>query len=1224
MAGSRHSIYVDLIADVSGLRAGLNQAGGQLDGFAARSTPAKAGLLALGVAGGIAGAAVVKGLMAAAAEAIKFDAAMANVNSIAQMSGAELRATGDTLVSLSRTLPQSATVLAEGLYDVASSGFMGADGMKVLTAAATSASAGMSTTAVAARAITAVLNAYHLPAAQAADVSDTLFQTVKLGVITFEQLSHTIGEYVGSAQALGVSFPETGAAIATMTLNGVAAEQAGTALNGVLSKLIVPSTKLAPLFKSAGYESGTAAIKALGFAGTMNMIAKATGGSAEAMQGMFPDIQALQGALALTSNQGKIYNQVTGQIVDPTQRAGSAAAALAEQAKSAQFQLGILANTAMSVGLNAGRALMPFIAGAAAALSGLAIEGSSSREALAPLGMLFEALASTGGHLWQALLDIGTAYGGLAVNIGGIALGALGAALTVVAQAAAGVAVGVQFLTGTLAAHSTTALGLAITVAVLSGAFQALALAVLAPIGTAITVGYVAFASFILNTAHAIAQMSAVAVAGSVGVAALVLALSMLVVKGFQATTEGADRAREATSALFEGFAAGSAAYAGAADQATAYSDAQADVYNQMSTWERMTGAFSGRTWELKAASDAATKSAEEHSLAQERAHSVLLVTADLFGLTTDAVLELAAVNNIDLGSENITQTSAAMEALASATAATSLGSSTVAVALTQMQAPLTQSKEQIKAAAAEIKLFGDALRSFVDPLTAYTGLLDAKQAKENQSAQTAATAHGKTGVAWQTLVVTARVSVAEYLLELQKMVTAQLNWQINMTLLSAKVSADTLAELGKMGPAGAPLVAQLVNASAGELGKLEGLFSARAKAATDGVAAMWIAANPVLRQVAATLGQGMANDLAAQLNAGTITVAQIVARYGQTVVGGLAPYLASIGMERFQNDSFLQAFFRPEQFGPYIPGRAGGGLLSGPGGPKGDKILGLDKNSGLPTAWVSDREYVVNAQSTAAHLPLLQAINAGRLAAGGFVVPGPFRSAPSGPPISTLADRTMGVEYKVAVARAAQAAALQASRLAADGMGSASGLTVHAAAVREQIMDLFGARNIGGWRPQDAYGEHSSGRALDIMTGSDVQLGSRVASWLMSNQASLGVKWAIWQQAINTGSGWRGMEDRGSPTQNHRDHVHVFLSYADGGQVGSLGRPHNRDRGGPLLPGYTYNGTGRSELVVPDRPATTRAEPAARADRRIQVDNITMVNSRATATELARTLAWL
>jgi hypothetical protein len=31
-----------------------------------------------------------------------------------------------------------------------------------------------------------------------------------------------------------------------------------------------------------------------------------------------------------------------------------------------------------------------------------------------------------------------------------------------------------------------------------------------------------------------------------------------------------------------------------------------------------------------------------------------------------------------------------------------------------------------------------------------------------------------------------------------------------------------------------------------------------------------------------------------------------------------------------------------------------------------------------------------------------------------------------------------------------------------------------------------------------------------------------------------------IWRQRINSGTGWRAMEDRGSITQNHYDHVHV------------------------------------------------------------------------------------
>jgi phosphatidylserine decarboxylase len=72
--------------------------------------------------------------------------------------------------------------------------------------------------------------------------------------------------------------------------------------------------------------------------------------------------------------------------------------------------------------------------------------------------------------------------------------------------------------------------------------------------------------------------------------------------------------------------------------------------------------------------------------------------------------------------------------------------------------------------------------------------------------------------------------------------------------------------------------------------------------------------------------------------------------------------------------------------------------------------------------------------------------------------------------------------------------------------------------------------------------GMHSQGRALDIMVSSD--LGSEIAAWLQDHAAELGVTELIWRQRIWTteraGDGWRSMEDRGSPTANHMDHVHV------------------------------------------------------------------------------------
>ncbi|MCA2223478.1 coiled-coil domain-containing protein [Nonomuraea aurantiaca] len=80
--------------------------------------------------------------------------------------------------------------------------------------------------------------------------------------------------------------------------------------------------------------------------------------------------------------------------------------------------------------------------------------------------------------------------------------------------------------------------------------------------------------------------------------------------------------------------------------------------------------------------------------------------------------------------------------------------------------------------------------------------------------------------------------------------------------------------------------------------------------------------------------------------------------------------------------------------------------------------------------------------------------------------------------------------------------------------------------------------------------GEHPLGRACDFMmsTGGTMPsaahqaLGDRVAAWALENKDKLGVKYVIWKQRINQGSGWSSMSDRGSITENHFDHVHISM----------------------------------------------------------------------------------
>lgn len=94
----------------------------------------------------------------------------------------------------------------------------------------------------------------------------------------------------------------------------------------------------------------------------------------------------------------------------------------------------------------------------------------------------------------------------------------------------------------------------------------------------------------------------------------------------------------------------------------------------------------------------------------------------------------------------------------------------------------------------------------------------------------------------------------------------------------------------------------------------------------------------------------------------------------------------------------------------------------------------------------------------------------------------------------------------------------------------------------------------IGGYRAQDPYPDHPSGRALDIMIPDALseegkKLGTAVRDWLHDNKASLGLNYLIWQQMYEPGGnpgGGNRMEDRGSATQNHLDHLHVLFDPND------------------------------------------------------------------------------
>lgn len=339
------SIVLVLSSNIRGLTEGLLSASGALDGLNSNVVRV--------------GAAITASLGAATAAAAQFQATMANVSTVSQSTAKDMAGISQTVLDMSRTLPQSANTLAEGLYDVASSGFDGAEAVTILEASAKAASAGLTDTATSARAVTSIINAYGLGASDAADISDTLFQVVNKGVVTFEELSLQLGDFVSLAAASGVPIDEAGAALATMTLGGQRAAVAATNLRGIFSALLEPTAEMANMLEQLGYASGQQALETDGLTGVMEKMRIKTGGNADEVTRLFGRIEAATGALSLMADNGETFNRVAAEITDKTARMGATQTAFTRQSATFSAQFKLLRNNIEATAIEVGQNLLP-------------------------------------------------------------------------------------------------------------------------------------------------------------------------------------------------------------------------------------------------------------------------------------------------------------------------------------------------------------------------------------------------------------------------------------------------------------------------------------------------------------------------------------------------------------------------------------------------------------------------------------------------------------------------------------------------------------------------------------------------------------------------------------------------------------------------------------------------------------------------------------------------
>lgn len=301
------------------------------------------------------------------------------------------------ILQLAGEVGESTKDLLSGMYLIESAGFHGAEGLNVLKIAAEGAKVGNADMATVADAVTTGLNAYHMSASKAAEVTNALVAAEGQGKTNLEALAGSLSTVAPIASLAGVKLNELLAAMSTMTAQGTDANSAATYLKQTIGQLSNPTAKARAEMKNLGLDATqvsmnlgknglastllelTNAIQAhMGPAGTVliQQLEKASGNTTEfqkilanlpptqqtfigALATMTGGTKSMQAALELTGANMKVFQHNTDVINEKVKTGGQNIEGWADVQKNFNQHMAEAKGKVEALGIEIGTVLMP-------------------------------------------------------------------------------------------------------------------------------------------------------------------------------------------------------------------------------------------------------------------------------------------------------------------------------------------------------------------------------------------------------------------------------------------------------------------------------------------------------------------------------------------------------------------------------------------------------------------------------------------------------------------------------------------------------------------------------------------------------------------------------------------------------------------------------------------------------------------------------------------------
>lgn len=208
-----------------------------------------------------------------------FEQSMASVKAVTRAVGSEFDTLRSKALELGASTRYTASQAAEAMRNLAQGGLSTDEILQSSQGVLALAQTGALNLADAAEISVKALRGFRLEASQMNHVADVVARTATMSATNVQEIGYAFTYVASISSSLNVSLEDTAAAIAALSNAGISSSMAGTALRGVMMRLMAPTQTTVKLLEAAGLKMSDLDIRTRGLVPVLKTLANANLGS---------------------------------------------------------------------------------------------------------------------------------------------------------------------------------------------------------------------------------------------------------------------------------------------------------------------------------------------------------------------------------------------------------------------------------------------------------------------------------------------------------------------------------------------------------------------------------------------------------------------------------------------------------------------------------------------------------------------------------------------------------------------------------------------------------------------------------------------------------------------------------------------------------------------------------------------------------------------------------